>query len=170
MLDKLNIDSNLSKDKKIKIVLEYAQKVCDDVFKNRFDNAKLSNYIYSVTEAENELGLDEELIIQLTEDYITQIFKASDIFKNLIYNIRKSDGNDKKNKLIELHGLAHKNLGVVRNLHIKDAQILLKDLLTKHDDLDHLEDCVKALNACAFKLSPEYAYNTLSIIKLKKTF
>ncbi len=168
MLGKLNIDSDLSKEKKIEIVLEYAQEICDDVFKNRFDNSKLSNYIYSVTEAENELGLEEELIIQLTEDYITQIFKASDVFKNLIHNIRKN--KDKKNKLIELRDLAHKNLGVVRNLHIKDAQVLLNDLLTKHDDLDHLEDCVKALNACAFKLNPEYAYNTLSIIKIKKTF
>jgi len=169
MLDKLNIDSNLSKDKKIKIVLEYAQEICDDVFKNRFNSSKLSNYVYSIVEAENELGLDEELITQLIEDYITQIFKANDKFKNLISSIYEKDGVDKNTKLNELHDLAHKNYGVVRNLHIKDAQILLNDLMSKHDDLNHLKDCVKALQACAYKLNPEYAFNTLSLIKLKKT-
>lgn len=169
MLDKLNIDSALSKDKKVNIVLEYAQKICDDVFKNRFENSELSNYKYDLCEAENELGLEKELISQLIEDYITQIFKANDTFKNLLSSIYEKNCVDKQNKLDELHDLAHKNLGVVRNLHIKDAQILINDLMIKHNDLNHLKDCVKALQACAFKLNPEYAFNTLSLIKLKKT-
>jgi len=168
MLSKINIDLNLSKNQKIQVVLEYAQNVCDDVFENRFDNTELSNYKYSINEAEKELGLDEELIIQLIEDYITQIFKANNIFENLLLSIAKKDC-DVEEKFIQLHDLAHKNLGVVRNLHIQDAQVLLSDLMTKYDDLDHLIDCVKALESCAFKLNPEYAFNTLSLIKLKKT-
>lgn len=168
MLDKLNIDSNFSKEKKINIISKYAQEVCDDVFKNRFNNSKLSNYIYSVSEAKNALGLDEEFIIQLVEDYITQIFKTNNIFENLILSISKKDC-DVKDKMKQLQNLAHKNLGVVKNLHIKDAQILLSDLMTKHDNLEHLKDCIKALEACAFKLNPEYAFNALFLIRLKKT-
>ncbi len=169
MLDKLEIDSTLSKEKKIEITLTRVQEICDDVFKNRFDNLDFSSYKYSLNEAKNELGLDEEFIVQLIDDYIAQIFKANNIFEDLILNLRKQNYDDKKIILIQLHDLAHKNLGVVKNLHIKDAQILLNDLMTQHHDLNHLEDCVKGLQACAFKLNPEYAYNTLCLMKLKKT-
>ncbi|MCF6330268.1 MAG: hypothetical protein L3I99_01815 [Sulfurimonas sp.] len=169
MFDKLKIDSNLSKEKKIEITLDYAQKVCNDVFKSRFNNLDFSSYKYSLNEAKNELGLDEEFIIQLVEDYISQIFKANDIFEDLILNLRKQNYNEKKIILIQLHELAHKNLGVVKNLHIKDAQILLNDLMTQHHDLNHLEDCARALQACAFKLNPEYGYDALCLMKLKKT-
>ena len=170
MLNNLNINPDLSKEEKIQIVSEYAQKISDDIFKNIFNELELSNYKYDSLMVAGQLGLDEELVEQLIEDYITQIFKADSIFTSLILNIHKVDCVDKQTKLAELQNLAHKNLGVVRNLRIKDAQVLLNDLMKKHDDLNHLEDCVEALQACAFKLNPEYAYNTLLLMKLKSTF
>ena len=170
MLNKLNINPSILKEEKVQIVLKHAQEICDDVFKNVFNDLELSNYKHDSVKTASELGLDKELVIQLIEDYITQIFKADGLFKKLIQNIREVDSINQKIKFIELHDLAHKNLGVVKNLRIKDAQILLTDLMKKHDDLNHLENCIKALQACAFKLNPEYAYNTLSLMKLKSTF
>ena len=42
--------------------------------------------------------------------------------------------------------------------------------LMKIDDIDHLEDCVNALEACAFKLNLQHAFNVLQVIKLKSSF
>lgn len=170
MINIIKNDTALSKEQKIQTVLNHANQICAIVFKNRFNNPELSTYKYNLTEPANELGLDEELIVQLIEDYISQIFKAYIVFKNLLSNIHNLNHSARDLKLTDLKNLAHKNLGVARNLRIKDAQVLLTDLMHGNDDLNHLEDCVEALQACAFKLNPTYAYNILQLMDTKSTF
>ena len=67
-----------------------------------------------------------------------------------------------------IRNLAHKNLGVARNLRIVDAQILLT-ILMKDDDLDYMRVCAKALEISAMKLNPLCAYETLNLIKVKNS-
>ena len=68
--------------------------------------------------------------------------------------------------LIEFHELAHKNLGVARNLRIKDAEKILYHMMKK-DDLKYLEACLIALEASAILLKPECAFNTMKLIEAK---
>ncbi|MEJ2373430.1 MAG: hypothetical protein P8Y16_06520, partial [Sulfurimonas sp.] len=67
---------------------------------------------------------------------------------------------------IPFRELAHKNLGVARNLRIQDAQVLLYELMKK-DDLDYLVTCLEALKYCAIKLNPKRAYDTIRLMEVK---
>jgi len=169
MLNRITIDNAISKEDNIASILKISESVCNKVF-SKNDVSSYSNYTYDYNRPINELGLDEELISQLLEDYISQIFKTYDIFHNILDNITQTKGIDKEAKLIDLKNLAHKNLGVVRNLRIDDAQILLSDLMSNHQDIKHLRECVEALMGCAFKLNPDYAFNVLKLQKIKETF
>ena len=68
-----------------------------------------------------------------------------------------------------LRELAHKNLGVARNLRIYDAQKLLEKIM-KEDDLDMIFLYLEGLFACVTILRPQYAFDTLRIIKVKNSF
>lgn len=168
MLDRVVIDDTISKEDNIKSILKLAQSICDEVFSNQKESSS-SNYIYDYTKPVNELGLDKELIVQLLEDYISQVFKTYQNFHEIINDISTSDVEDKEIAQKELKNLAHKNLGVARNLRIDDAQLLLSDLMNKNDDLEYLKECVEGLMACTYKLNPSYAFNALRLIKVKNT-
>ncbi len=169
LLKTLKLDSALSKERKIQLLLSEAIKISHRVFIYRFNNDKLKNYKYDPSIASRELGLDDELVGELINDYISQIFNTIHQFDNIISNIRELKSIDREAKKLELKNLAHKNLGVAKNLRIEDAKIFLNDLMNK-DDIEHLEDCVKALEVCAFKLNPPHAFNLLQVMKLKSSF
>ncbi len=135
--------------------------VCNAFFKEE--------YRYDDAEAVDELGLDEELIHQLIEDYVAQIIKSVMLFENLLYDMQSKVDAKEEVDYTEFRELAHKNLGVARNLRIKDSEIVLNDLM-KQDDLEYLFKCIEVLRACAIRLSPECAYNTIKIIEIKSTF
>ena len=126
-------------------------------------------YSYSSHEAVEELGLDDELIEQLVEDYITQILKDIIEFEILIYKLQALKASSKELDFVALRELAHKNLGVARNLRIKDAIVLLGELMKK-DDLDYLLECIKTLHACAVRLKPSYALKTIKLLEVKSSF
>lgn len=128
----------------------------------------ISSYNYDIHLAVEELGLDESLIEQLIEDYIIQILKSKLSFYDYIQELKQAqlDGIDLNFKPIR--DLAHKNLGVARNLRIEDAQKLLTVLL-KDDDLDYMRVCAKALEITAIKLNPLCAYETLKLIQVKNS-
>lgn len=168
LLSKLNLDSKLSKDNQIQLLMAQAIKTSHQVFINRYNNNELKNYTYNPSIASEELGIDVELVGELINDYISQIFKTRYQFDNIICHIRELKDVDKIAKYLELKNLAHKNLGVAKNLRIEDAEIFLDDLMKK-DDVDHLEDSVNALEACAFKLNPKHAFNVLQLMKLKSS-
>ncbi len=155
------IDRRQSKNNKIRTLVEKAQKVSYSFFQNK--------YKYSTNEAVCELGLDEDLVDQLLEDYVVQIIKAVTQFKEMLYTLQSERDAKQTLSYTELRELAHKNLGVVRNLRIEDAIVLLDDLMKK-DDLEHLFICIETLRACAIILKPAYAYNTIKLIEVKSTF
>ncbi|CAI6151156.1 MAG: hypothetical protein SPLUMA1_SPLUMAMAG1_01225 [uncultured Sulfurimonas sp.] len=155
------IDRRQSKNNKIRTLVEKAQKVSYSFFQNK--------YKYSTNEAVCELGLDEDLVDQLLEDYVAQIIKAVTQFKAMLYTLQSERDAKQTLSYTELRELAHKNLGVVRNLRIEDAIVLLDDLMKK-DDLEHLFICIETLRACAIILKPAYAYNTIKLIEVKSTF
>ena len=169
MFKSLHLDANLSKNKKIYLLFEYATKSLDNICKNRSNNHPIKDYIYDVTIAANELDLDEELIGQLVDDYISQVFNTRYQFDNIINNLKELKDIDKEMKKIDLKNLVHKNLGVAKNLRIEDAQYFLNEMMI-HDDIEYLKDCVDALDACAIKLNPAHAYGVLQVIELKNSF
>jgi len=151
-------NSNLRKA--IDIILDDGNSFLSENFK-AFD---ISNYTYNMNVAVEELGLDEDLINQLIEDYIIQILKSKLSFYNYIDKLKHSKVNGKVLNFDDIHNLAHKNLGVARNLRIEDAQKLLSVLL-KDTDLEYMQKCTKALEFSAIRLNPLCAYETLKLIK-----
>lgn len=135
------------------------------VYSSFFDQ----EYPYSTEEAVEELGLDEELIDHLVKDYVGQIIKSVLLFEEYLYKLQSDKDAALTLDYTNLRELAHKNLGVARNLRIKDSQKLLEDLLHK-DDLEYLFKCIEVLRACAIKLKPLYAYHTIKLIEIKSTF
>lgn len=168
MLEKMKLDATLSKEKKIELIFDEATKTSYEILTNHFDNNILRYYIYDSSIAVEELGLSQELIYQLVDDYISQILNTICQFDKLIKNIKETQGEEKEINTAELKNLAHKNLGVVKNLRIEDAKFLLNDLMTK-DDVEHLEACVNGLESCAIKLNPRYAFDVLELIELKNS-
>ncbi|MDF1878983.1 hypothetical protein JHD46_04940 [Sulfurimonas sp. SAG-AH-194-C20] len=161
MNEKRRLERRQTKNNEVRELVLKAQKVCYSFFQN--------NYIYNSAEAVSELGLDEELIHHLIEDYIAQIIKAVTQFEEMLYVLQSQKDANKNLEYTNLRELAHKNLGVARNLRIQDATVLLADLMRK-DDLEHLFVCIETLRACAIVLKPEYAYNTIKLIEVKSTF
>ena len=155
------IERRYMKNKNIRELVDKAKITCDSFFQDE--------YVYSKDEAVEELGLDEELIEQLIEDYVSQIIKSVMIFEEYLYELQSDMDAKKPLDFTKLKDLAHRNLGVVKNLRIKDAEKLLDDLMKK-DDLEYLFRCIEVLRACAIKMKPLYAFNTIKLIEIKSTF
>lgn len=166
MLNRVEIDDTISKEDNIASILKLARSICSDVFGHK-DDSNLSTYQYDYSKPAEELGLDEELIVQLIEDYISQIFKAYQNFSDILDSVSQLEGERREELLKDLKALAHKNLGVARNLRIGDAQTLLYELMNNHEDIEYLKYCTEALMACAFRLNPSYAYDVLKLKQLK---
>ena len=155
---------NIVLRKTIDIILKDGNTFLDENIKD----LDISKYKYNINTAVNDLGLDRELIRQLLEDYIIQILKSNLSFYSYIEKLQKSKSEGKILDFENLRNLAHKNLGVARNLRIEDAQKLLSILL-KDDDLEYMQLCVKALEITAVKLNPLCAYETLNLIEVKNS-
>lgn len=140
----------------------------DSFIKQNFEHLGISDYRYQVDEAVEELFLDEYIIHQLIEDYIIQILKAKIAFYKYIHELKIDVLEKRPLDYTNIRNLAHKNLGVVRNLRINDAQKLLEAIMHE-DDLDYLRLCVKALEISAVKLNPLCAYETLRLIEVKNS-
>ena len=139
-----------------------------EFLQNNFSYLHIDDYKYSTDEAVEELGLDVDLVNQLVEDYVIQILKSKAVFLGYIKGMRMAKEKSKELDYTPLRELAHKNLGVARNLRIKDA-IKVLDELMRIDDLEQLTLCVKALESCAVRLNPKCAYDTLNLIKIKNS-
>ena len=126
------------------------------------------NYKYEIKEAVEELSLEEDIILQLIEDYVIQILKSKITFYKYIYELKKDSIDGKNLNYSKIRDLAHKNLGVVKNLRIKDAQKLLERIMVE-EDLDYLRLYAKALEISAAKLNPLCTYETLKLIAVKNS-
>lgn len=149
-------------------LLEEANRMCDLLFAKDLAHLDIDNYKYSLANAVNELGLDDELVHQLVEDYVEQVTKSVVQFEKYLKTLQTSKEQAIVLDYTPFRELAHKNLGVARNLRIYDAQVLLFELMKK-DDLDYLVVCLEALKYCAIKLSPRRAFNTIRLMELKSS-
>jgi hypothetical protein len=128
----------------------------------------LKSYTYDPQLAVEELGLDEELIYQLVDDYISQILHSILEFESYLKELKNSKNGKKQLNFTPFRELAHKNLGVARNLRIKDGEILLYELMT-NDDLEYLIHCLEALYASVIRLDATHACKTLKLIEVKNS-
>ncbi|MDD5156736.1 hypothetical protein [Sulfurimonas sp.] len=133
-----------------------------------FKDLDIAEYRYDILEAMEELCLDRSEVIQLVEDYVIQILKSKSKFDKYIDKLIDDSSKNIDLDYGDIVNLAHKNLGVARNLRIKDASIVLEVIMSK-TDLDYLRLCAKALEILAVKLNPKCAYDTLSLIRVKNS-
>ena len=147
-----------TKNIKIRTLVDESKSKCKEFFKEE--------YRYCNGEAIEELGLDADLIDQLLEDYVIQIIKSDASFKEYLENLKTQKLTSEELDFTPFRELAHKNLGVARNLRIKDSEKILS-ILMKSDDLESLEECLETLKSCVIKLKPLSAFSTLELIDLK---
>jgi parvulin-like peptidyl-prolyl isomerase len=167
MLKKMNflkkIVKQSSSENDIEVLKKNAIEICDEIFKKKLAHLNTQNYNYDTKQAVEELGLDQEMIDELVDDYVAQVIRAISQFDGYMEKLQDSKDNAKELDYTLFRELAHKNLGVARNLRIKDAEALLYELMKK-DDLEYLLTCLEALRVCAIKLRPEVAHKTISSI------
>ena len=150
----------------LELFTKHATEICRELLETKLAHLNIKNYVYDPAEAVNELGLDEDLINQLVDDYVAQVIKATVQFDGYMETLQDSQDKDIELDYTLFRELAHKNLGVARNLRIRDAEKLLYELMKK-DDLEYLLTCLEALKVCAIKLRPVCAYDTLKLIEVK---
>lgn len=155
------VERRKAKNVEVRRLYDKASKVCSKFF--------AEHYRYDGQEAVDELGLDDELIHQLVEDYVVQILTSITQFEEIMQTLHTEVSNKQAPNYTPFQELVHKNLGVARNLRIKDAESLLSDMMRK-EDLKHLDFCLKVLESCAIRLKPRCAYNTLKLIEVKSSF
>lgn len=139
--------------------------VDNDYIKSIYDTA----YVYDPKEAIDELGITKELVDELLEDYVEQILRTLGEFNLFISSLWEKKFFDETLDYGPLRDLAHKNLGVAKNLRIEDAISLLSEI-KKQNDLYAISQCLDLLISCAIKLKPKKACEAMfdSIDELKR--
>ena len=160
-----NINLLLNSDN-INNMLNYALKISNEIFLTELKDLNIVNYKYTPKLAIEELGLDLELVNQLIEDYVIQVIKSNIVFLEHINELQDAKNNNKELDYTPLRELAHKNLGVARNLRIEDSEKILYEIMT-NDNLDYIVRCLEGLLASVVLLKPIQAYNTIRLIKIK---
>lgn len=166
MIKKFELLNKSLEKEDVKSLEAEASRIYTSLLKNELSSLKLSEEQYSPQAAVEELGLDEELINELVDDYVSQIITSLVQFESKLKTLQNSQTNNTTMDYIPFRELAHRNLGVARNLRIKNAEILLYELM-RRDDLEYLMSCLEALEVLTIKLSPQKAYNTFKLIEIK---
>ena len=126
-------------------------------FQNCISTIQEEDHHYSMETAKEELGLEDELIETLLSDFVTQIITTLPQFRQIV---KKMQNDFKKGLRVDFdafRNLVHKNLGVARNLRIKNVQKILYSLM-KEEDLGKIKRCMEYLEGCVILLKPEVAY------------
>ena len=169
MLRNENYIETLLNNQNYQEMLNEAIELSTKLFQGDLKNLEINNYEYSPGLAIEELGLDLELINQLIEDYSRQILNNLVLFLEYIEELQHDKNNNKELEYKNLRDLAHKNLGVARNLRIQDAEKILYKMM-KDDDVYSLELYLYALVTSTIILKPKLAYDTLNLMKIKNYF
>ena len=168
IFEKFGFKNKISKVQAIKESLDKAKETCERLASTELRYLNIGDYKYNADEAIKELGITSELVHQLVEDYVIQILKTQFQFFACIQELKNKQKENKELDYTKLRDLVHKNLGVARNLRIKDAEKILQEMMT-NNDLDYLTICIEALGARAIKLKPACAYNAIKLIELKSS-
>lgn len=166
MLKKFDLFKKSPQYETIDTTLKNATVECQSIVSQKLPNLDILGYKYKADEAVEELGLDDTLINQLLEEFVAQIIEASLEFEYFLRELKKKGESIQKDDYLPFRALVHKNLGVAKNLRVKDAEILLYEMMIK-EDLEYLQDCTHALKACAIMLKPESAYKALKLSELE---
>ncbi len=158
-----------SSENTLEEITQTADSMCRKILSEHLAHLDLDiNYRYSTKEAVEELGLDDDLVHQLVEDYVIQIIKSTLLFEQHLERLQAIKDTNQELDFTSFRELAHKNLGVARNLRIKNAEKILYELM-KQEDIEYLKICLEALKMCSVKLKPMCAYNTLKLIEVKSS-
>jgi hypothetical protein len=149
--------------------LDFAQTLFASVDNERIKSLYDIGYIYESEEVIEALGVPAELVDELIEDYVEQILRTYSEFQLHISLLWEKDFLGESLDFTPLRDLAHKNLGVAKNLRIEDATILLSEI-KQEDDLKIISQCLELLVCSAIKLKPTKACEAMfdSIDELKK--
>ncbi len=158
MFTKFSFTNNLSKEEDIANVINHISQMCKEETHPRFKELNLCDYHYCIEQAVNDLDLDAELIEEFLDAYVMQILEVIPQFENYFDELRENDHSMIVFDYSHIRNLAHKNLGVARNLRIKDAEKLLS-VMMKTENLEYLELCLDALETFAIRLRPNIAYD-----------
>ncbi len=169
MIKNFQLFNKSLKNKDMDALFFEASALYSSLVKNELADLHLSDSVYSPQLAVDELGLDTDLVNELVADYVAQIIKSLVQFEAKLYTLQNSKSKSEVLDYTPFRELAHKNLGVARNLRIKDAEILLHELMLK-DDLDYLLTCLEALEVSTITLNVKQAYDTLKLIEVKERF
>ena len=140
--------------------VDRAKRKCDEL-RYLANEIEAADHIYSMEVTKEELGLDDALIEMLLEEYVAQIIGSLPYFRENIKQILQAKKEGREADYSKLRDLAHKNLGVARNLRIQDAQKILHSIMV-NDDVEGVQRCLEYLEACAVMLKPEVAYRVYS--------
>ena len=168
ILKKFGFNKKVSNVEDIKKSLDQANETCKRLADTDLKYLNISTYKFTADEAIKELGITSELVHQLVEDYVIQILKTEVQFLAYIKELKDNQKLGQELNYTKLKELIHKNLGVARNLRIKDAQIILEEMMHK-DDLEYLTICLEALKAHAIRLKPTCAYKTMKLMEIKSS-
>ncbi len=153
---KFTFSEELTKEQEIQKVLQELEELCqeDDVLQS----LEICDYRYTLDEAVEELCIDEEMIDIMLHEYIKQIFEALFVFDIMVRRLELDASLGKELDFSMLSDLAHKNLGVARNLRVKDGQKLLYEIMHT-EDIEYIEHCLELLEYVTIKLDPDKAYD-----------
>ena len=146
------------------VMLVYAQNRLKKLSLNELASLDILAYSYVPDKAIDELGLDLELLDQLLEDYVTQILKSNTTFISCLIKLQEESLLNKVLNYTPLRELAHKNLGVAKNLRIDNIQKIL-DVIIKSEDLNLMYQCLEGLLNSVVVLKPHQAFKTIMIMK-----
>lgn len=104
------------------------------------------------------------MIHELLEDFTIQLIQSNITLHKKINLLKKEKLYSKKLDFSPFRDIIHKNLGVARNLRVKDSVEVLSKLI-EETDLEKIEMLLEVLEACALKLKPMKAYDALQLIK-----
>ncbi|MDQ7045689.1 MAG: hypothetical protein Q9M32_07240 [Sulfurimonas sp.] len=150
-------------------MLDNAQKISYNLCTSEFPILNILDYKYSPKKAIEELGVDLELMNQLIDDFVIQIVKESTTFNEFLEELQDLQTYTKNLDYTILRELAHKNLGVARNLRIEDSEKLL-EIIMKENNLEYILKAVECLLSRVILLRPEQAYKTIRLIQVKSSF
>ena len=124
---------------------------------------------YDCDEASEQLGLSHELIEELIDDYVEQILRTDAEFRLQLSNLWQNKFLAKELDYMPFRDLAHKNLGVAKNLRIQNA-ISILNALREEDDLNKLSQILDLLLLSAIRLRPKKACESMfeSVDELKR--
>lgn len=148
-------------DNEVEDFLDEANAKCKELSLELIKDFDLCSYQYDINKSIKELGLEKELIEQLIEEFISQVINNKPLFIEYIDKIKQAQLNGKNPNFTPLRDLAHKNLGVARNLDIDDAQKILYELKT-NDSIECLTLFVELLEVSVIRLNPSYTYKIIN--------